>query len=524
MKKNPLIVMLIALVVITTAAPAFVSSLDERKVAPADTITTAELRDHMYYLASEELRGRETGTPDYMIAANYCSAEFREAGLVPALKDEQGHDTFLQKVPLARTAFGENNRLVFTSESKTTDLTFSHDYFLLPSPHAKSVKLETELLFLGYGISEPENGWDDYQGVDVSGKAVIFALGAPQKDGKPVLPDKLNESYSSSFRSISLKIRTAADKGAVLAVIIPDSQLAENWDRFMPYLSRPRMTSVPDKEQEVNEIPEIVVNVNTLKTVFGEGTLDPSNRKAIGKIKNGYELSTDIDIQRTSITSFNVVAKVPGTDPALKDEVVTIGAHLDHVGVQNGEVYPGADDNASGVVSALEVGEALAMSPLRRTVMIVLYTGEEKGLLGSGYFVQHSPVPLDKIIANINMDMVGRYDVNSKDANILFAVGSDMICKRFKAIIEQVDGDTLKLPLEYSDPHDYFPRSDQVQFHRAGIPAVFITIDDHIDYHKPTDTADKICYDNMRKIAQLVYYLTQELANMDEQLCANERK
>lgn len=521
MKRATLLFILATALAATATAPAFVSSHEDKKPTPAESITVAELRDHMFYLASEEMRGRGLGTPDYALAADYCATQFREAELVPAIKDKQGNGTFLQKVPLATVALGEGNRLIFTSESKSADLSPGDDFLLLLSPQAESGRVETELLFLGYGISEPDYGWDDYEGIDVSGKAVMFTLDAPQKEGKPVLPEELNRNYANAFRSLSLKVRTAAQKGAAAAVIIPDQQLASNWDRFRRYLTRPRVITISEEDQEDNIIPAVLVSADALKTVFGEDTLNPSHMKTTGPIINSFDVHIDMDIQKTKFTSFNVVATIPGTDPELKEEVVTIGAHLDHEGVRDGVVYPGADDNASGVVAALEVGEALALSPARRTVMIILYTGEERGLLGSGYFVQHPPVPQDKIIANINMDMVGRYDVNSEDANILYAVGSDMICKQFKTIIEQVNADSLKLPLEYNDPHNYFPRSDQVHFHRAGIPAVFLTIDDHIDYHKPTDTAEKIHYGNMEKISRLVYHLTLALANMDERLCAN---
>ncbi|MFC2121790.1 M20/M25/M40 family metallo-hydrolase [Bacteroidota bacterium] len=217
--------------------------------------------------------------------------------------------------------------------------------------------------------------------------------------------------------------------------------------------------------------------------------------------------------------SMNVVGMVEGTDTELKNQYVTVGAHLDHVNYDKEKVWNGADDNASGSVGVIEIAEALVLNPPKRSVIFILFTGEEKGLLGSRHFVKDPPVPLDDIVANINLDMIGRtgqgLDKKKKEHIVRY---SSEVCPEFKKFVQKVNKKTINYPLVYKDEstEQTLGGSDHMSFLGKDIPAIFFFSGIHKDLHRPTDDADKIEYDKMQKISQLVYEITVELGNADE--------
>ena len=221
-------------------------------------------------------------------------------------------------------------------------------------------------------------------------------------------------------------------------------------------------------------------------------------------LRKEYNLST--------INTGNVVALIEGNVPILKNEFIILSAHLDHKGIQQNGVMNGADDNASGSAAVLEITEALAKSKPKRSVICALYTGEELGLLGSYYFTKNPPVPLRNIIANINIDMIGRPDGIS---NELSAIGAERINPRLQEIIFNVNNKTMQIILDTVNYSNYHNRSDQYPFYLKRIPAVLFSTGEHKDYHTPADDADKIDYEFMQKSCQLVYEIIMELANGD---------
>jgi Zn-dependent M28 family amino/carboxypeptidase len=217
----------------------------------------------------------------------------------------------------------------------------------------------------------------------------------------------------------------------------------------------------------------------------------------------------------------NVVAYLEGSDPELKDEYVLFGAHHDHVGVRNGEVMNGADDNGSGTVAMLEIAQALIRERPRRSVILVWHTGEEKGLWGARWFVSHSPVPVEQISAELNMDMISR-----NDPDHLYVIGSDRLSTELDVVLREVNDRTTRLNLDYlyndpTHPEQFFFRSDQFPFIQYGIPAMWFFSGTHPDYHRPTDTIEKIDYAKMERVTRLVYLVGMAIGNRDGMLKLN---
>jgi Zn-dependent M28 family amino/carboxypeptidase len=217
------------------------------------------------------------------------------------------------------------------------------------------------------------------------------------------------------------------------------------------------------------------------------------------------------------VSSWNVVGMVEGTDPELKQQYVTVTAHLDHLEPRNGEVMNGADDNASGCAGVMEIAEAIAMNPPRRSVVFALFTKEEGGGIGSRHFVTDCPVPLENIVVNLNLDMIGRTDRASESDRGHYALNSDTITPELTEIINKVNEETIGWPLKFRMDNGGFG-SDDIMFRMKEIPAVFFFSGPHVDYHTSNDDADKIEYDKAQAITQLVYELAMEFGNMDRSI------
>ena len=251
-----------------------------------------------------------------------------------------------------------------------------------------------------------------------------------------------------------------------------------------------------------------------------------SQQKNSTAVMEGAQRAMRVALMREQekLSSTNVLGYMEGTD--LKDELIVITAHYDHIGVIDGEVYNGADDDGSGTVCALEIAEAFMKAKAagkgpRRSVLIMPVTGEEKGLLGSEYYSENPVWPLESTVANLNIDMVGRTDADHKDPNYIYLIGSDKLSTQLHSISETANEQHTKLMLDYKfndpkDPNRYYFRSDHYNFAKHKIPVIFYFSGIHEDYHKPTDTVDKIMFDKTAVVAKLVFHTAWELANRDE--------
>jgi hypothetical protein len=465
----------------------------------------------MYYLASDELEGRMPGEIGYDIAAEYCASQFRQAGLVPICLDADGNKTFLQQVRIIKKAKRKDSLLRIETKENLQSLRYGDDFFFESPGVQEKIELSGTMVFVGYGIHEPDHGWDDYKGIDVKGKWVVYMFGDPVENGVSVLPEELAKSYSSGTEGYQKKGRTAFEAGALGVVIVYNQKRFQMWDVLKH--ARRAQYSLPNHDPLFRSpCIEVMINKEPLSRLFQGRSYNPVTRTGeySSFTLDDAILSLDAMCTIDEIQSANVVAMVEGTDPKIRDTYVTVGAHLDHMGLEEGVVLNGADDDASGCVAILEVAEAIALDPPGYSVIFILYTGEEMRFMGSQHFVLNPPVPLDRILTNINLDMVGRRDGAARE--LATNVGGEM-ASALREIISDVNKRNTHLRLDYAYDK-YFMMSDQVSFYLSGIPVVFFHDGDHADVHMPSDDADKIDYEFLKKTSQLTYFLIKELGSV----------
>lgn len=490
----------------------------------AETITIAELRDHMFYLASDELEGRLPGTAGFDKAIQYVVTQLKQAGLTPVVKISDGKLSYYQDIIINKYSPGPNIKIAITKDTKEQIFSFEDNFLIVYGIGPFETKeISGELAFVGAGIREPDYGIDDYKNIDVKGKwATIIA--PPEELPVTItkrLPLQILKEYQYNLRYKRGKIeKNAKDAGAIGIISL------SSIDRFNSMKSSSsayrELYALPGVSQISYDItlPFIYIDSSMVDFLFKGEKYNPLRNKESYKtfvLKNS-ELKLRKEYNLSIIHTANVVALIEGSDPILRNEFITLGAHIDHLGIQQSEVMNGADDNASGSAGVLEIAEALAKSQLKRSVICILYTGEELGLLGSYYFIENSPVLLKNIIVNINLDMIGR---SKTEAVGLAPVGSSMITPKLEELILKVNNKTQNILLDwaYADTtNTIFSRSDDYSFHLKKIPTVWFFDGFYPDYHTPADDPEKIDYEFFQKTCQLVYEIILELANGNSSL------
>jgi hypothetical protein len=517
--KKPIGLAALALVIPTCAPQA------QESAGPLESITEAELRDHIYYLAADFLKGRDTGTEGYMLAAHYGAILFDAAGLEPLFTDSAGAPSFFQPIAFesAKVSGASAMRATVGGESKSYRL--GQEFLALQIFSGGELTVEEMPVFLGYGIEAPDHGWNDYEELDVSGKIAIIVPGAPTRNGEPVLPEEQHRVYSSLSRSANARIMSAVDHEVSTLIVVIDSASTSIWNEVAAMMDRPSTRPMPGGapgQSSPRSHPWIILikaaEAADLLSGTGYDPVSGSGPCSPGKL-DGVSIALDLkhDVE-PAYSAPNVVGLLPGTDSVLKHEYIVVTAHLDHVGIRNGQIYNGADDNASGSAAVLEAAEAAAMAPSKRSIIFVLLTAEEKGLLGSMYFADNPPVPIENIVLNINLDMVGR---NSPDwPESLLAMGSENRRPELLELIREVNsrvGADLDWRLnEGSDPYAHVQRSDQLAFMQKGIPAILITRGFMgPDYHQPSDDPETINYPKVLQAARLAFALAVEAGNRE---------
>jgi Zn-dependent M28 family amino/carboxypeptidase len=490
------------------------------------------VRAHIGFLASDLLQGREPGTPGYDIGAAYVASQFEQLGLKPA----GDGDSYYQKVPLV--AYRLTDRGTFTlrgAGGETKALAFGTEYLPSKPPVAGTHTVSAPLVFVGFGVVSPERKLDDYDGLDVRGKIVVALSGAPAD-----IPTEERAYYTSS----RVKRREAASRGAVGFVYVntPEqerrdrfSDAARTWDAW-------GMTWAERDGQPFDVAPTVPM-LAVLSTAVGDTlfTGAPTSYGEVARLVESKEvqpiphfplrwsLDGKVSTETKVIESRNVAALLPGTDASLKDEVVVLSAHLDHIGVTapvNGDsINNGALDNAAGVATTLEVARMAteAAKRPRRSLLFLAVTAEEKGLVGSEYFARNPTVPVEKIVADVDLDMpLLKYDFTD-----IVAFGADR-----STVGDAVQRAARRLNVKLSpDPmpeEGLFTRSDHYRFVEAGVPAVFLMTGfanggekqfrEFLEtcYHRPCDdTSQKIDYQAGAKYARINYEITRELADGD---------
>ncbi len=556
----------------------------EKTAASADAAIEQRLTDAERYLASDKLEGRGPGTRGINLAADYIADEFKKAGLKTDLYD----GTPFQKFSITiGTKIGpdDHNRLEIVGpadgqadQPKRTNLKLGTDF--TPLALGGSAKIDAPLVFAGYGITAKDEKYDDYAGIDVKDKAVIVLRHQPQRGS----PHGLFGHDDSPFAAFSRKISNAYEHGAAAIIFCNDeSQIQEtrnfvlkSWqlgidelaglnDRFKK-IEHPTFAEVVTRAKIADKLADAVKQTSRqlqegpdpiVKFEFGgedsEGRefpvlfcrrepVDRAVKAATGKDLAaleqeinasqapkscelpGFRVAGETSVARERTEVKNVLGVLEGEGPHA-DETIVIGAHYDHLGYGGSNslargvhaIHPGADDNASGDVALLEIARELAgrEKKLPRRIVFIAFTGEERGLLGSAHYVRDPLVPLDKTIAMLNLDMVGRMQDNK------LIVNSDDTSPQFDPLIDRIND---KYHFAITKQPGGFGPSDHASFYEKHIPVLFFFTGTHKDYHRPSDTADKINVPDMRRVAQMVADVAVALAQADERPQFSESK
>jgi Zn-dependent M28 family amino/carboxypeptidase len=489
----------------------------------ASAITANDLKKYLTIIAGDEMEGRETGTEGQRKAAAYIEEQFKLIGLLPAdaLKGYQ------QFYPLYQDSL-VSSELIINGNTAV----FGKDYYSQANINETGKFKSKKIIFVGYGIDD--KNYSDYTGLDVRGKIVVFFSGEPKKEGKFIISGT-NNITEWSYPGTGKKIAIAAARGAKGAFIINTSQ-----DTFtLRTIESNRKTNVyyPRKNKDSIVINHVFLshafaqrvignNFDTLLKIAKAGRLFEKEWMFENKVKSTF----NYEKYRTVINASNVIGLIEGSDK--KDEFIFLTGHYDHLGKRDGKIYYGADDDGSGTCAVIEMAHAFAQAKAagfgpKRTMVFMTVSGEEKGLWGSEYYSDHPIFPLEKTSADLNTDMVGRTDTERKTGdtlNYVYVIGHDKLSSDLPVINEGVNKKytSLILDYKYDDPKDqnriYF-RSDHYNFARKGVPILFF-YDGMLkaDYHKPTDTIDKINWELYEKRVRMIFHTAWEIANRDELL------
>ncbi|WP_299265968.1 M28 family metallopeptidase [uncultured Psychrosphaera sp.] len=499
------------------------------------SVEKSRIQAHLEFLADDQLQGRDTGSRGHEIAANYVAAEFKKIGLIPA-----GTDGYMQRVPFRRAYLDQTSTVVkIGSGAKTIELKYPQDYMMGASTSTTESSVKAEVVFVGYGLVAEDYNYDDYAGLDVEGKIVVALTGRPK-----AWPSEEGAHLGSG----KVKSENAAKHGAIGFVTLhtPKREKVRSYTTSLNYLNAPSLRWL-DKDDAPFGVQKqfkggAYLNIDAGKKLFANA---PTQLEDIFTLDNedkeikGFPLNTSIEIASKSshekISSPNVVAILPGSDPVLKDEYVVFTAHLDHIGLAKDvttkdRINNGAMDNASGVAVLLETARVLANSERpRRSILFTVVTAEEKGLLGASYFANNPTVPLSSMVANVNLDMpVLLYDF----ADVI-AFGANH--SSLGAVVEKAAGELgIGLSPDPMPEQAIFTRSDHYNFVKKGVPAVFLMTGftsktegedggkvwgeffaKH--YHKPSDSLDlPINYDAAKVFADVNIRIGLTIANQDE--------
>lgn len=454
----------------------------------AATVTEADLKKHLYIIAGKEMEGRETATEGQRKAAAYLENQFRSIGLLPG-----NNGSFLQHFPvfqdsLTGASITVNGNTWQIDQDFATNINNNHPFSLMGR----------EVVFAGNGVVDSAR--NAYKDVNAAGRIVLLIPGG---------------------RSNPNQYATEAQKAGAAALLVVQS----NFPRAAVKKGQQYLTEF----RTSNPINTFFISEKVAEAILGADWATAKAGTAPSKTYTA-QVALSYSETQTKVESSNVVGYLEGSDK--KDEYVFITAHYDHLGKRGDSViYYGADDDGSGTVSLIELAEAFAKAKAekkgpRRTIVFMAVSGEEKGLWGSAYYSENPIFPLEKTTVDLNIDMIGRIDPSRKKGdsmNYVYVVGDDKLSTDLRPISESVNNKYTKLELDYkfnepNDPMRIYFRSDHYNFARKGVPIIFYFNGTHADYHRPTDTPDKINYDLFAKRARFVFYTAWEMANRQDML------
>jgi len=497
------------------------NNIDSSAIRFSLTINKSELKEHLEILASDEYEGRETGKNGQKKSAAYLSEQFSASGILPYNGSWYQEFELLEK---STTASITVNGVKFD---------FKKDFYFFPGFTDTILNIK-EIVFTGFGIDDKK--YSDYKS-SVKGKFLVVLDGEPfDKDGKSLITG--TERSSEWTQDPRRKITVAKEKGAAGMIIIKND-FEKSYERLKHFILSPAVELKKHQGDNASGRKRLhaffispsmagnIINSNEIEKL--KTKIKETGKTASKKIK----IKLEINVSKTAkeMSSENVIAFIEGTDK--KDEILVLTAHYDHLGKDGDEVYNGADDDGSGTVALIEIAEAFSEACKngkrpRRSILIMPVSGEEKGLLGSYYYSENPLFQLEKTIANLNIDMIGRSDTAHKNnPDYVYVIGSDMLSKELHGINESANKKYSDVTLDYTynsadDPSRFYYRSDHYNFARKNIPVIFYFTGVHEDYHKPTDEVSKIDFDKMEKITRMIFFTAWELANREERPALNK--
>lgn len=520
--------LLFAIVSLNTQAQVVKDEFEKRDTY-MNTITVKELKEQLFILAADDFEGRETSKTGQKKAAAYLENYYELLGLEKGSNTGVQQQSFpLRKRKLTSTALTINGKNYESSK----------DIFSLDADGLEGAKSFSKIVFAGYGISQGR--YNSYAGLDVKDALVVVMDGEPKnKKGKSLISGDTEQLSDWSYDP-GLKVALAQEQGAKAIVVI-----RRDYATFLPrikfWLESEKMELIEDMDVAVaTGIPLIFTNEESANEWFNldlAKNLDGLKKKrkplfsnkTIRLCEREVEAALSVSVTDEIVSSENVLAFIEGSDETLKNEIVVVSAHYDHIGIVNGEINNGADDDGSGTVSAMEIAEAFIQAKKegngpKRSILILHVSGEEKGLFGSDYYTRHPVYPMENTVCDLNIDMIGRLDEAHKgNEKYVYLIGSDRLSMDLHNISEKVNRQTSNLTLDYTfnsedDPNQFYYRSDHYNFAKNNIPVIFYFSGVHEDYHKPGDDPEKILYDKMCSIAQLVFSTAWEVANAPTRL------
>ena len=463
------------------ASLSFLFAQNDRASQYASTIKVNELFRHILVLSSDSLEGRETGERGQKKAAHYLAKQFKAVGLRPA-SVFKNQPSYYQQFSLKKAVW---NQVYIRIKNKK----YVHLKNMLYLSNSTKIRAEQ------FEVIYP----NQTKNIETKGKLIAY------------LVDSIGE-----WRQKTALARKLGAIGAV--VFVKNKRFKSKVEAYRPYLDA-RYSLVEEKGQMDEEFT-LILPASAFRSFFETSYRHPEKIKS-----RAAKFICKASAHNESLSTENVVGYIEGSTK--RDELLVITAHYDHLGFEKKHIYRGADDNGSGTAALIEIAEAFSIAKEKgngpaRSILFMAMTGEEKGLLGSGYYTQHPIFPLNQTVANLNIDMIGRIDANHiGNPNYVYLIGSDKLSSELHNLSEQANNRYTKLLLDYTfndenDPNRFYYRSDHYNFAKNGVPVIFYFSGVHEDYHEPSDTADKLLLDKYSRIVKLIFYTAWEIANRAE--------
>ncbi len=491
-------------------------------------INKNDIRSYMDFLASDEMKGRETSRPENDIAAVYLATTIERLGLKPM----PGSESYLQKVPFISRSVMKDSSFISASTTEGTSVVKT-DSIISLIPPSTTIEASGELVFAGYGVKDTTINYNDFNNIDVAGKIVLIMTRNPKISNDPKYADGYR--FSESIEVPKMMPLFSKRPKAVLLVYDAKNHFRDPYSSGLAdMLGGSTSVSLAERPGMGFPIKLLFITGCTAdrllspsgKTLRQLQDMIDSEKKPSSFLVKDLTVSFKYAMRSGKFNGNNVVGLIEGSDPLLKNECVVYSAHFDHLGVNGkGEVFNGADDNASGTVGLLEVADAFAhlgKKPLRTSVFVWV-TGEEKGLLGSQYYVNHPAIAMDKTVLDINLDMIGR-SVSPADTGLIMGVKPDVTAKNEimvynditnAKILQIMNNSASKTGITVIDKGKNlgFGGSDHMSFSSKKVPFLFFHSGIHKDLHAIGDDVDKIDYDKMEKVSKTVFMVGYQVAN-----------